>query len=127
MKEVEDLKKEVEWYLNNKGKVLFLYLDGVIEKLENEEINLSDLLIQEGLGYSVEKDYNEIDCFINNDLLNEKQVGVKATNSMTLPELFGFYDIGQNLVSEDEAYQNFGDDAINVKVDKIKIVKEYRW
>jgi hypothetical protein len=127
MKEVEDLKKEVEWYLNKKGKILFLYLDEVIEKVDNEEINLSELLMQEGLGYSVEKDYNEIDCFINNDLLNEKKAGIKLTNSMTLPELFGFYDIGQNLASEDEAYQNFDDEVVNVKVEKIKKVKEYRW
>ena len=74
MEEVPALKKEIEDTLKEKGRMLFLYLDGITEEVNGTKVNLSELIVQEGLGFEVDKEFNEVDCYINNVFLNEKTV-----------------------------------------------------
>jgi hypothetical protein len=125
-KEINKFKKRHKDFLETQGKILFLYLDGIITS-ENE--NLSEMVLKDGVAYYIDKQWCEIEYSIKNDSLN-KMIVKTSGSTIYLTSVFGmnqgtlFEDDEKN---EEEILSYFDKDEYNIKIKEIEKVREYNW
>jgi hypothetical protein len=121
-KKIRKFKERQRKFLEAKGKILFLYLDGIIT---NDNINLSEGITAEGLGYYLNKDWSYY--FLGKRELNGKRIKTQSGENLLKEEL-GMNKVGIFEANDEvEIMDYLKERRTKIKINSIEKVREYNW